>query len=137
MQIDAASIVPIRRCCPNTPKRTGKELLLQRAIVVALVEIHTKVMPLEVGENVLYQERAAIGNFDSRKARAIVHFMQEGGGRGKQLVHIAADRIKHGVQVGYAAVMLNQHVSNVTGTAPDLVEEPAAFSCVFSLLVNS
>src|SRR5580765_5046478 len=62
--------------------------------------------------------------------------MQRRNCRGKQMVHVAADRIVNRVHVSDATVMLNQQLSNVARRATDLVKQPSSLSCVFSLLVN-
>src|SRR4051794_23252452 len=55
---------------------------------------------------------------------------------GKQMVHVAPDRIINRVQVSDTTVMLNHQIGDVAGPATDLVEQLSSLPRIFSLLVN-
>ena len=97
----------------RTLMKTREELLLQCAVIVSFVKIRSQIVPLEIGVNILHQEWAAVRQLDGGEARAIIDFMQRRNGRGKQMVHVAAHRIVHRVQVSHAAIMLYQQIGDV------------------------
>src|SRR5262249_59829073 len=65
-QVYAAPVVAVRRGAAYAPKRQRHKPRAQRAVIIALVKIRPQVVALEIGEDVLDQERPVGGRTQPR-----------------------------------------------------------------------
>jgi hypothetical protein len=97
-------------------------------------------MPLEVGENILYQEGVALRHLQWGISAAVVDAVDERSGSGEKIIEVSPDWIVNSLKVGHAAVVVNDQVGHVAGIATDAVEHgPSergrpAFPCFNPLL---
>src|SRR4029077_457003 len=59
VQSHAATVVTVRSGASDTPQRPGEKLCLKCSVPVALVEIRSQIVALEIRENVFDDERIA------------------------------------------------------------------------------
>jgi len=88
----------------DVPERLGHELLLQRTVIVALVKLRAKVVPFEVREDILHQERLLLRQ-QLWIGLAVIHNVKKRGRRGKQAVEDSSCRVEFCLDVSHVPVI--------------------------------
>src|SRR5206468_1304008 len=102
-QVDAATVVSVRRRRADAPERGGEEFRLYGAVVVALVKIRPEVVAFEIREDVSDHECAALGRLYGGHSGVVVSGVEQRHRRGEQAVEPALFGIERRLQVGDAA----------------------------------
>ena len=127
-EVDAAAVVAIGRRCPHAPQRRRQELLLHRAVVVALVEVRPEVVPLEIREDVVARRTGRSSGLLQRPGARCRRRRRRSSGRRRGEETVEDRRARGSYAVSTSATRRSCSIVEVRDVAPsasDLVEQCA------------
>ena len=122
-QIDAPAVVAMPGNTAHAPECPREELSLKAAVVVALMEVRTQIVTLEVGKDILNQKGLEERRFQGREATAVVHETGQRRRGGKETIEDPAGGIEDRLHVRHAAILIDLKIRHMALRAADLREE--------------
>src|SRR2546428_3526910 len=135
-EIDAATVMTVRRSGADAPQRRRHKLRPQRSVVVPLMKVWAEIMALEIGEDVLDEKGAELRRLQSGKSAVVIRLIKERGGGGEEIVEDAVGRIVNSLDICDAAVAVDLQIGDVTLRASNLAEYLQAILGRVRLLVG-
>src|SRR5690606_10460066 len=122
LQVDAAAVVSVGSTGSHAPQRLGHERLDVRTVVFALVIGGSQVVALEVGVNVLYEERPAFWH-QLRQRLPVMFDVEERRSSGVETIEDAVPGVMAGFHICDPPVALNPEIRRVTVRTADLLQK--------------